>query len=110
MIEVVVEADGENVGVAEAAEANDPAVGEGTPQTAPERDLVEELPAYERQPVRMAGVVQGLAGGAAVLALGGPRKVALPLAAGLYLVAEAAAWRVTPLACPRDRQRDPLTP
>jgi hypothetical protein len=110
MIGVVVEADGDAIGVAEAADANNPEVGEGTPQRAPEHDLAAELPAHDRQPVRMAGVVQGAAAGAAVLALGGPRRLALPLAAGLYLVSEVAARRVTPLVCPRDAEGDPLTP
>ena len=110
MIGVVVEADGENIGLAEAADANNPEIGEGTPQTAPEHDLAAELPLPVRQPVRVAGVLQGVAGGAAVLALGGPRRMALPLGLGLMLISEAVARRVTPLACPRDRQGDPLSP
>jgi hypothetical protein len=110
MIGVVVEADGESVGVVDAAAANDPKVGEGTPQTAPEHDLAAELPLTVRHPVRMAGLAQAVAGAGGALALGAPRRVVVPLAAGLYLASELAARRVTPLACPRDRQGDPLTP
>jgi hypothetical protein len=110
MIGVVVEADGESISAAEAADANDPTVGEGTPGTAPEHDLAAELPVYQRHPVRMAGAVQGIVGGAALLSLGVPRRVAVPVGAGLYLVSAVVARRVTPLACPRDAQGDPLMP
>ena len=109
-IGAVVEADGENVGPAEAADANNLYVGEGTPQTAPERDVAAELPLPVRHPVRVAGFAQATAIGVAVVALGGSRRAALPLAAGLMLASEVVARRVTPLACPRDRQGDPLTP
>jgi hypothetical protein len=54
--------------------------------------------------------VQGIVGGAALLSLGVPRRVAVPVGAGLYLVSAVVARRVTPLACPRDAQGDPLMP
>jgi hypothetical protein len=107
---VTVEADNDFLGPAEAAEANDPGVGEGTPATAPEHDLAAELPVKDQQPVRIAGVAQAAIGTGAALALGAPRRAALPLAAGLYLLSELAARRVTPLVRPRDAQGDPLTP
>jgi hypothetical protein len=110
MIGVVVEADNDFLGAQEAAEANDPSVGEGTPATAPEHDLATELPLLDQQPVRLAGVAQGLAGAGAMLAFGGRVRVALPLAVGLYALSEVAARRVTPLARPRDAQGGPLTP
>jgi hypothetical protein len=110
MIGTTVEADGEFIGAAEAAEANDPDIGEGTPETAPEYDVAAELPLLAQQPVRLAGLAQSVAGAAAAVALGAPRRAALPLAAGLYLLTEVAARRVTPLARPRDRDGEPLTP
>jgi hypothetical protein len=103
-------ADGENIGAAEAAAAMDPAVGDGTPQSAPLRDLADELPLTDRQPVRVLGVAQSAVAAGAAVALGAPRRAALPIAAGLYLLSELAARRVTPLARPRDAQGDPLTP
>jgi hypothetical protein len=110
MIGVVVEADHDNLSPAEAAEANDPRVGEGTPATAPEHDLAAELPLTDQQPVRVAGLAQGIAGAGALIALGAPKRAALPLAAGLYVLSEIAARRVTPLCRPRDAQGDPLVP
>jgi len=101
--------DGIHISPEEAAEANDPLVGEGTPDTAPGHDPAAELPLIERQPVRAFGLAQCALVAAAAAALGA-RKVALPLAAGIYLLDEIAARRVTPLARPRDRQGDPLTP
>lgn len=107
---VQVVADGENIGLEEAAAAMDPSVGEGTPETAPLHDLAGELPFVARQPVRTAGMVQAVAVVGGALALGVPRRAVLPLAVSLYAISEVAARRVTPLARPRDAQGDSLTP
>lgn len=98
----------------EAAEANDPNVGAGTPETAPWEEV--EVPWLRRQPIialiltvqlpALAGFVTELAGDtdpATAILLGSVSTVLL----GLGLVARR---HVTPVARPRLDDQTPLTP
>lgn len=89
----------DNVSEAEVAEALDPNVGTGTPDTAPwERPPVSLI---DREPVRVLGAAQAIVAAAvAIIALGVPVWAGLLVAVVLYVVDELQRWRVTPVAAP----------
>jgi hypothetical protein len=98
----------EHVDDAEQAAAWDPAVGGGTPDTAPHEQ--PPLTLLERQPIRIVGAAQAIVAAATTAALDVPVWAGLLLGAGLYTVEEYKRLKVTPSARPRDNAGHPLTP
>lgn len=99
----------EHVDERELADAWNPDIGTGTPETAPAE--LPRLTLLEREPVRLLGVVQAIVAAAVTIgALGVPIWAGLLLAVALYAIEELKASRVTPVANPKLADDIPLTP
>ncbi len=100
---------GEHLSAAELKAAEDPAVGAGTPDTAPHEPVPVTM--FERQPAAVIGTIVAVIDAVLVAAVQLPEWLTAVLVAVVTITgALRIRSQVTPSARPRDDDGNPLTP